>query len=806
MNMEEWEQPGTDMALYADIDMVDIGDSYLGANFSAGLDSAEPATSQNNDTPEQALIGSPVVNTSSLANGEQQTTIDIPATPTAYFNSFNWDAFKAEHGQVASNRGQEPQPNADSSSAFPTLSDEEYKNATEFDPDMAALLGYDLKPQSPQQIIDQQQSTEPASSPAPIHSSPENIYTASPRRPAATISQAHVPVTAIPSHHSSPHSPAHPQLPQSGPSSQPAGTQAYQNPILNGFPFLEEALRLIDRFLYPFPKHLQAALEQALTPKVDQEPELDDLAKAIEQALLEEQRKRDAEEGQRAAAQAPVLQQPTDMQRPPVKVNINLQNSWNPGQNSVTLAPSTPPQGRYNPQFPPVPLGENNLRQCLPEEKKRLAQSKYGTSRPTVSNGHALTGPSTPQEYVHNDSRYHQQPPRGRTAAPNIYNQSHTAVHSGHGTPIDYTSGQLHHPQPNRLGNSSLLPPSHGSSYTSAASTPGNSRTTSGKSSPKNRRSDNIKNYKPEEHYLPLTQVPQPWGPIINNQARFHYNPCGELDGSLKFHLNRAQNVDELTYYLQAHPVNTKNGEYTPKATGPTLWIQYTPADSKRRYHGADADKCRIEHCPVQNNTMRKGEFRITFDEQDPFSNTDPMHNAGYVHLYCFEKHFDLPEYSKVFNFRADSRKLDREPQGKNGMALNKEHQSLAEIAEDYIRDEIPWHQRPSGRPENWFDFSLTRRLVWQHIKKTSKNQKKTRKERGGVDISKHLGNLDVQVTMEAQRKAEKAEEARKAKEEGRGPIKKLSKKRKSDDEPVLDEDWLNGVSSPQPVRKRQKK
>ena len=771
INTEEWEQPGTDMSLYADIDMVDIGDTYLGVNFSAGLESAEPATRQNNDTPEQGLIGSAMINTSSLANGEQRAAIGIPATPTDYFNSFNWDAFKAEHGQVASNQDQEPQLTADSSPALPTLSDEGYKNATEFETDMAALLRYDLKPQSPQQIIDQQQPTQPASSPAPIHYSPENISTALPRRPAATISEAHVPVTAIPPHNSLPHSPVHPQLPQSGPSSRTAGTQAYQNPILNQVPFPEEALRVIDRFLHPFPKHLQAALEQA-----------------------------------------PVLQQSTDMQPPPVKVDSNLQNSWIPGQNGFTSAPSSP-QGRYNPQFLPGPLGENNLRQCLLEEMRGLAQSKYGTSRPTVYNGYVLTVPSTPQEHVHNDPRYQRQPLRGGTAALNIYNQPHTAVHSGHGIPIDYASGQLHHPQPNRLGNNSLLPPSHGSSCTSAASTPGSSRITSGKSSTKNKRSDNIKNYKPEEHYLLLIQVPQPWGPIINNQPRFHYNPCGELDGSIKFHLNRAQNVDELTYYLQAHPLNAKNGEYTPKATGPTLWIQYTPADSKRRYHGADTDKCRIEHCPVQNNTMRKGEFRITFDEQDPFSNTDPMHNAGYVHLYCFEKHFDLPEYSKAFNFRADSRRLDREPQGKNGMALSKEHQSLAKMVEDYIRDEIPWHQRPGGRPENWFDFSLTRRLVLQHIKKTSKNQKKTREERDGVDISKHLGNLDVQVTMEAQRKAEKAEEVRKAKEEGRGPIKKLSKKRKSDDEdeneddePVLDEDWLNVASSPQTVRKRQKK
>ncbi|RKU42260.1 hypothetical protein DL546_004655 [Coniochaeta pulveracea] len=50
--------------------------------------------------------------------------------------------------------------------------------------------------------------------------------------------------------------------------------------------------------------------------------------------------------------------------------------------------------------------------------------------------------------------------------------------------------------------------------------------------------------------------------------------------------------------------------------------------------------KCRWDDCPVKHRTITQGQYRVCFDEHADTSGrtTDPFHNTGYMHLYCFER------------------------------------------------------------------------------------------------------------------------------------------------------------------------
>lgn len=265
----------------------------------------------------------------------------------------------------------------------------------------------------------------------------------------------------------------------------------------------------------------------------------------------------------------------------------------------------------------------------------------------------------------------------------------------------------------------------------------------------KNSRSANIKNFNPSEFYQPLGYVPRSWlDGEYPGELVFQYNEHGELLPDATY--TPQQIIDFISY----HPLNNFDG----KKSGLTLWIQVAPADSGKRYGHKNSDKCRFHCCPDPVRTIRKGDFRIAFDEQyAKGQNTDPFHNAGYIHLYCMEKFIDFPSICQNYNVRPDVRKLR---EGKNKMALTRDHASMQDIALSFIQDAKPWSQfdETGLRPVDYYEHTLCYKLTVEHLAKQPKHLQKVRERRGGNSIERHLNNLDTYLAgrkkQDSERKA----------------------------------------------------
>lgn len=257
----------------------------------------------------------------------------------------------------------------------------------------------------------------------------------------------------------------------------------------------------------------------------------------------------------------------------------------------------------------------------------------------------------------------------------------------------------------------------------------------------KNKRSANIANFDPTQHYQPLPQPPQGWGGMSahTRQPTFQYNAQGELK-LVKF------SIGEINEYLSTHPLHNdftvNRNKPAAKTSGLILWVQICPADSNKRYGDPNASKCRFENCPMPNNTIQKGQYRIAFDEQwCKQGNSDPFHNAGYVHLFCFEKYFDFPGICKTMNIKADTRELPHEPDKKNKMAITRDSPSMEKVVNDYIENPVPWE---NPRSSDYYKNTLCYALTLNHLERQSRTRKSKRQERGGNNVDVHLNNLDV--------------------------------------------------------------
>ncbi len=266
---------------------------------------------------------------------------------------------------------------------------------------------------------------------------------------------------------------------------------------------------------------------------------------------------------------------------------------------------------------------------------------------------------------------------------------------------------------------------------------------------PGNKRPDNIKNFNAAEFYHPLRSRPESWGPINpeTGEQLFHYTENGELNPLHTF------TVDQIIEYIGHHPLNYRPNPKNPgkkvrdtKNSGLKLWVQCVPADSGRRYPDKLSDKCRFADCPAPHRTIRKGDFRIAFDEQPHGGRkTDPFHNAGYVHLYCMEKFLDFPQLCKSYNVLPDTREFR---EGKNKMAITRDHQSMAGIVKEFIDISSPWSQFRNGqRPKEYYCYTLCSALTDEHLSTQPPRVQSTRDERGGNSIDVHKNNLDIWVS-----------------------------------------------------------
>lgn len=306
-----------------------------------------------------------------------------------------------------------------------------------------------------------------------------------------------------------------------------------------------------------------------------------------------------------------------------------------------------------------------------------------------------------------------------------------------------------------------------------------------------NRRPLNIKNFDAGKFYTPLASHPEPWGSINpeTNEPIFKYTAFGELDPLSTF------TPAQISEYISQHPLNKKH-----KDAGLRLLIQTVPADSGRRYPNRASEKCRFEGCPDSLRTIRKGDFRVAFDEQSSqCSTTDPFHNAGYVHLFCLEKFLDFPQLCKDFNVQPDVRIL---PEGKNKMAITRDHSSMEGIVRSFISQSKPWNRFGNGiRPLEYYNHTLNYMLTQEHLKKQPKHLQKIRTQRGGVSIDLHMNNLDSYVKM---RRAHRNKSDRKAIIQNKG--KKRRRDESSDnnesDKDVLEEVFRRTRISPRAMKR----
>lgn len=143
--------------------------------------------------------------------------------------------------------------------------------------------------------------------------------------------------------------------------------------------------------------------------------------------------------------------------------------------------------------------------------------------------------------------------------------------------------------------------------------------------------------------------TPESWGKVGKDNI-YQYSPNGELKPGLLL------SVDQLRRYLFEHPLHTDiHGRYDPKNSGLRLWLQRNPSDSKRRYGHMSTSRCRLSNCVADLNLIGQAQYRVCFDERHAQEgNYDPMHNAGYCHLYCLEKYCDFARVCATLNVRAE--------------------------------------------------------------------------------------------------------------------------------------------------------
>ena len=306
---------------------------------------------------------------------------------------------------------------------------------------------------------------------------------------------------------------------------------------------------------------------------------------------------------------------------------------------------------------------------------------------------------------------------------------------------------------------------------------------------PGTKRPDNIRNFNAEEFYCPLRSRPASWGSINleTGDQLFQYTENGELNPLHSF------TVQQMIEFIHGHPLHNHLSDH--RNSDLKLWVQTVPADSGRRYPHKLSDKCRFADCPDSRRTIRKGDFRIAFDER-PHSGrkTDPFHNAGYVHLYCIEKFLDFPLICEDYNVLPDTRNFR---EGKNKMAITRDHQSMAGIVREFMELSKPWKQFGNGRrPEQYYQFTLCSALTDEHLLRQPKRVQETRDKRNGNSIDVHKNNLDFCLDNA---KILKANKKLRVKAETKPKMQKRKAAAEKEEESALDENIL--ASSPRPKR-----
>ncbi|KAI1422039.1 hypothetical protein F5Y12DRAFT_656822 [Xylaria sp. FL1777] len=265
----------------------------------------------------------------------------------------------------------------------------------------------------------------------------------------------------------------------------------------------------------------------------------------------------------------------------------------------------------------------------------------------------------------------------------------------------------------------------------------------------------------PERYYGPSPPKPISWGPRDDKGRHlFTYTEKGELAPGTFF------TAQQMRQYLMG-PCYKDNFEPPPRLPGVktcrkkvrqglTLWIGWPAAMANSRYpRGGESTKCRFKNCQYAR-TIALGEPWVILDERQNVNGEmiDPFHNAGYVHLFCLEHHFDLIDLWHLIDVRIDCRAFKRE----SHPYFSLEHKLPgidAEFRAWWIATyEIWWQFKRRGlKRMRDHDTSLAQCLINFKLDHEPKSQVKNREKRGGVDISKHRGNPELKKKLRAYQK-----------------------------------------------------
>lgn len=251
----------------------------------------------------------------------------------------------------------------------------------------------------------------------------------------------------------------------------------------------------------------------------------------------------------------------------------------------------------------------------------------------------------------------------------------------------------------------------------------------------------------PKQVYQPLAEAPRSWGPPLLPDL-FSYTEHGEWEPSL-----RLSTTDTRWYITNAARVGSRPLK---------IWIQHLPAQRNYRYPHTLSSKCRWDECPAAKGTILKGFYRVAFDERPDLSGraTDPFHNAGYMHLHCFEKMFDVYELIQCGLAALDNRVFPRED--RNPMAVVSDHPHMAKAYKDWCyAQDAAYRQfqerRSRGEARHRFipqELKLWHVLTKGYVDMESAARMKMRDERQGNSLDKHGGDLDRYVADTEKRKA----------------------------------------------------
>jgi hypothetical protein len=312
---------------------------------------------------------------------------------------------------------------------------------------------------------------------------------------------------------------------------------------------------------------------------------------------------------------------------------------------------------------------------------------------------------------------------------------------------------------------------------------------------PGNARAKNRTKFKPQNHYIlpPMQSRGYLWASQASGRA-FYYTKQGELDPQTRY---SEHELEDFLYFHFLHETRQDalaRGQLPTKASQLVLWIQHTPSDVAHRYPTKESSRCRFANCLDPKGGIRNGHFRICFDEwnYDPNSwRYDPYHNAGYVHLYCLEYFCDFPTICQNLNVQGDNRtsKISK-AEGINRFTIIRDRPELLDVCNDFIENSQSWPanvRKDGANNSEWYKTTLSHALTTKHLELQTDAKRRTRQQRNGNSIDKHLNNLHDRLELEKQKRQEAAA-ARKA-NGGRTPKPLKRKAVEDDEEDVLDSD-----------------